>query len=121
MTEISRTEPPTTRAARYLWSLTRLCLGWTFLWPFLDKTFGLGHETTAAHAWIQGGSPSFGFLSGAAGPFAGLYQSIAGAGWVNWLFMLGLLGLAVVGAGNTLGFGRWWTQTSLVRRFSWLA
>ena len=32
-----------------------------------------------------------------------------------------LLGLAVVGAGNTLGFGRWWTQTSLVRRFPWLA
>ena len=156
--------------ARYLWALTRLSLGWTFLWPFLDKLFGLGHQTTSAHAWINGGSPSKGFLSGAIGPFAGIYQAIAGAGWVNWMFMIGLLGiavallfgigmqiaavsgavllvlmwsaslppqddvfmdnhliyalvllgLAVVGAGNTLGFGRWWTQTSLVRRFPWL-
>jgi len=31
-----------------------------------------------------------------------------------------LLGLALVGAGNTLGLGRWWTQTTLVRRFPWL-
>ena len=157
-------------AVPYLWALIRLALGWTFLWPFLDKLLGLGHQTTAAHAWIHGGSPSLGFLSGATGPFAGPYQSIAGAGWVNGLFMLGLLGiglalllgigvrvaavsgatllvlmwsaslppqddlfmdnhliyalvllaLAIVGAGNTLGLGRWWTQTSLVQRFPWL-
>ena len=25
-----------------------------------------------------------------------------------------------VGAGNTLGLGRWWTNTSLVRRHGWL-
>lgn len=25
--------------------VARLAMGWTFLWPFLDKTFGLGHET----------------------------------------------------------------------------
>ena len=156
--------------ARYVWALTRLALGWTFLWPFLDKMFGLGHQTTADHAWIHGGSPSLGFLSGATGPFAGIYQSIAGAGWVNVLFMFGLLaiavalllgigvrvaaiagstllvlmwsaslppqddifmdnhliyalvllGLAVVGAGKTLGLGQWWAQTSLVQRFPWL-
>ena len=33
----------------------RLCLGWTFLWPFMDKTFGLGHETASADAWLSGG------------------------------------------------------------------
>ena len=163
-------ERVTTTTTRYVWALTRLALGWTFLWPFLDKLFGFGHETTSAHAWINGGSPSFGFLSGSVGPFASFYQSIAGAGLVNWLFMLGLLGIAValllgigvriaavsgaillvlmwsaslppqddlfmdnhliyalaliglalVGAGNTLGLGRWWTQTALVRRFPWL-
>ncbi|HZR39843.1 MAG TPA: hypothetical protein VFB12_06995 [Ktedonobacteraceae bacterium] len=155
--------------ARSLWALTRLCLGWTFLWPFLDKLFGLGHKTTAAHAWINGGSPSKGFLSGSVGPFASIYHSIAGVGWVNWMLLgllgialallLGigmriaavagavllvlmwsaslppqddlfmdnhivyahvLLGLAVVGAGNTFGLGQWWSQTSLVRRFPWL-
>ena len=164
------TERTSTKAARYVWAITRLCMGWVFLWPFLDKMFGLGHETTAAHAWINGGSPSYGFLSGSVGPFAGIYQSIAGAGLVNWMFMIGLLciavalflgigvriaavsgavmvilmwsaslppqddlfmdnhiiyalvliGLALVGAGNTLGLGHWWTQTSLVRRFPWL-
>ena len=158
-------------ATPYVWAVTRLCLAWVFLWPFMDKLFGLGHETTGAHAWIRGGNPSLGFLSGATGPFAGLYQSIAGAGWVNWFFMLGLLGIGValllgigmriasisgavllvlmwsaslppqddifmdnhliyalvllglvlVGAGNTLGLGRWWTQTSLVRRYPWLS
>jgi thiosulfate dehydrogenase [quinone] large subunit len=153
--------------ARYLWALTRLSLSTVFLWAFFDKVFGLGHETSVDHAWINGGSPSAGFLGGAIGPFAGFYQSIAGAGWVDWIFMIGLigiglalllgigmriaavtgaimvvlmwsaslppsdhifmdnhivyalvlLGIAVVGAGNTIGLGSWWTGTSLVRRF----
>ena len=80
---------------RYLWAATRLCLGWTFLWPFLDKTFGLGHETARADAWISGGNPTEGFLSHSAGPFSSIYQSIAGAGVVNVLFMTGLLAIGV--------------------------
>lgn len=36
------------------------------------------------------------------------------------IYAIVLLGLAVVGAGNTLGFGRWWSETTLVRRFPWL-
>ena len=70
-------------------------LGWTFLWPFLDKTFGLGHETASADAWISGGNPTEGFLSHSAGPFSAIYQSIAGAGVVNVLFMAGLLAIGV--------------------------
>jgi len=47
-------------------------------------------------AWINGGSPTEGFLSfGTKGPFAGMYQSFAGAAWADWLFMLGLLGIGV--------------------------
>jgi thiosulfate dehydrogenase [quinone] large subunit len=80
---------------RYLWAATRLCLGWTFLWPFLDKTFGLGHETASADAWISGGNPTQGFLSHSAGPFSGIYQDIAGAGVVNVLFMVGLLAIGL--------------------------
>jgi thiosulfate dehydrogenase [quinone] large subunit len=80
---------------RYLSAAIRLCLGWTFLWPFLDKTFGLGHETASADAWISGGNPTEGFLSHSAGPFSGIYQSIAGAGVVNVLFMTGLLAIGV--------------------------
>lgn len=80
---------------RYVWAATRLALGWTFLWPFLDKTFGLGHETASADAWLSGGNPTKGFLSHSIGPFSGIYQDIAGAGVVNVLFMVGLLAIGV--------------------------
>jgi len=37
-----------------------------------------------------------GFLGHAVeGPFAGVYQNLAGAAWADWLFMLGLLGIGV--------------------------
>lgn len=80
--------------ARHVWALTRIGLGWIFLWAFLDKTFGLGFATESADAWVRGGSPTAGFLTfGTNGPFAGAFQSIAGAAWADWLFMVGLLGI----------------------------
>ncbi len=85
-------EPTTKKATRYLWAVTRLCISWIFRWPFLDKLFGLSHETTSTHAWINGESPTLGFLSGSVGPFAGIFQAIAGAGWLS---IIGLLGIAV--------------------------
>ncbi|WP_373321738.1 hypothetical protein [Micromonospora okii] len=91
------------RATRYLLAGIRIALGWTFLWAFLDKLFGLGHETAAKSAWINGGSPTKGFLAfGAAGPFKGLYSGIAGAAWADWLFMIGL---AAIGMALLLGIG----------------
>jgi thiosulfate dehydrogenase (quinone) large subunit len=88
---------------RYLLAGIRLALGWVFLWAFLDKMFGLGHETAAAKSWLNGGSPTKGFLGSAAkGPFAGFYHSIAGAGITNVLFMAALLG---VGVALILGIG----------------
>jgi thiosulfate dehydrogenase (quinone) large subunit len=78
-------------------------LGFTFLWAFLDKLFGLGHSTPSERSWLNGGSPTKGFLANSAdGPFAGLYQDIAGAAWADWLFMLGLL---AVGVALLLGIG----------------
>ena len=74
----------------------RLALGWTFLWAFLDKLFGLGHATPEDASWLNGGSPTEGFLSfAAAGPFKGSYNDIAGAAWADWLFMLGLAGIGI--------------------------
>jgi thiosulfate dehydrogenase [quinone] large subunit len=70
----------------------RLALSFTFLWAFLDKTFGLGFATVQAKAWIKGGSPTFGFLSNApVGPFADFFNSLAGVFWIDWVFMIGLL------------------------------
>ena len=83
-----------TTALSLVLGVTRLAMGWTFLWPFLDKTFGLGHETASADAWVNGGSPTSGFLGHATkGPFADFYQNMAGHAWADWLFMLGLLGI----------------------------
>ena len=88
--------PALSAAARYVFAGVRIALGWVFLWAFLDKLFGLGHETASKAAWIDGGSPTQGFLKfGASGPFTDFYHSIAGAGWADWLFMLGLLGIGV--------------------------
>ncbi len=80
---------------RYLWAVIRLGMAWTFLWPFFDKMFGLNHQTTTAQAWINGGNPTKGFLSGSVGLFSGIYTGIAGAGIVNVLFMAGLLGIGL--------------------------
>jgi thiosulfate dehydrogenase [quinone] large subunit len=74
----------------------RLAVGFEFLWAFLDKTFGFGYATSSAHAWIHGGSPTSGFLSGVnAGPFQGFFNGISGVAAIDWLFMLGLLGVGV--------------------------
>jgi thiosulfate dehydrogenase [quinone] large subunit len=167
----TRTETTTARATRYTFAGLRLALGWTFLWAFVDKVFGLGFATEEKAAWINGGHPTQGFLKFAAtGPFKDFYNSIAGAAWADWLFMTGLLGiglaltlgiglriaaaagttllvlmwtavlppennpfmddhliyagvlvtLALIGAGNTLGFGKAWAKLPIVQKAPWL-
>ncbi len=72
--------------------LLRLVMGFIFLWAFFDKVFGLGFSTATDKSWLQGGSPTTGFLSmGVKGPFASIFHSLAGVAVVDWLFMLGLL------------------------------
>jgi thiosulfate dehydrogenase [quinone] large subunit len=75
-----------------IFTVLRLTQGWIFLWAFFDKVFGWGYATKPAQAWINGGSPTAGFLSHA--PNA-LVHSLSGQLWVDWLFMLGLLGLGL--------------------------
>lgn len=76
-------------------AVARILLGVIFLWAFLDKLFGLGFATPAERAWLEGGSPTAGFLKGVEGPFAGLFNSLSGMPITDWLFMLGLLGIGV--------------------------
>ncbi|RIQ18223.1 DoxX family membrane protein [Jiangella rhizosphaerae] len=89
-------------ALQYVLAALRLALGWTFLWAFLDKTFGLGYATPAENAWIDGGSPTTGYLSGVEGPFGDFFNDLAGQTWADWLFMIGLLG---IGLALILGIG----------------
>ena len=89
-------ETPRHMAYRFMMAATRLALGWIFLWAFLDKTFGLGRATPSEGAWVDGGSPTEGFLANApTGPFADFYNDIAGAAWADWLFMIGLAGIGI--------------------------
>ena len=78
-------------------------MGFVFVWSFLDKLMGLGFNTEREAAWIEGGSPTTGFLQyGTQGPFKGFYSSMAGQPWADWLYMMGVLGLGIA---LTLGIG----------------
>lgn len=90
-----------TRGVRATLALLRICLGLLLLWAFADKLFGFGFATQPGAAWINGVSPTVGFLSHASrGPLVNVYHALAGQPVVDWLFMLGLLG---IGLGLTLG------------------
>lgn len=80
----------------------RIALGAVFLWAFLDKLFGLGFATPAERAWINGGSPTRGYLGSSHGPLGEAFQAIAGHAVTDALFMLGL---AAVGLALLLGVG----------------
>jgi thiosulfate dehydrogenase [quinone] large subunit len=118
------------RGARRVLAVLRLALGSIFMWAFLDKMFALGFATgrledgsidffAQGGAALNGGSPTFGFLSfGSRGPLASFWQGIAGDAWLNVLFLaaLGGLGLALllgIGmritavAGSLLMLGMW--------------
>ena len=89
----------TSASGRRTLAVLRIATGFIFLWAFLDKTFGLGYSTTRAQAWINGGTPSQGFLKSPAvvGPFKPFFAAIASP-TTDVLFMLGMLavGLAVI-------------------------
>ncbi len=81
---------------KYIWGLLRIGIGWIFFWAFIDKVFGLGFATIAGKGWIDGVSPTFGFLKFAAkGPFINFYQGLAGNPIIDWLFMAGCLGIGI--------------------------
>lgn len=81
-----------------VWSwvaVSRILLGLVFLWAYFDKLLGLGFATTSAKAWVNGGSPTTGFLSHVEGPFADFFTALAGNSVIDVLFMAGLLGIGV--------------------------
>ncbi|MFC4630077.1 hypothetical protein ACFO6V_17635 [Promicromonospora alba] len=98
----SATTVTSTAVARYSFAGVRLLLAVEFLWAFGDKLFGWGLGTPTERAWINGGSPTEGYLGGVEGPFAGFFGSLAGNAVIDWLFMLGLLG---IGLALALGIG----------------
>jgi thiosulfate dehydrogenase (quinone) large subunit len=110
----------TTTAARAL-AVLRIATGFVFLWAFLDKTFGLAYSTPTDRAWINGGSPTNGFLSHVeVGPFQSIAHTIAGTWWADTLFMTGM---AAVGIALIAGIGLRVAAASgaLIMAMMWLA
>jgi len=116
------TDVATAGSSRFGWlmlSITRIGLGFVFLWAFLDKLIGLGFATcrTTADdasftiatmcekAWLQGGHVTEGYLvygGNPNSPFHDFFVNLGGDRWTDWPFMLGLLG---VGLALMLGIG----------------
>lgn len=119
----------TSTASRAL-AVLRIVTGLVFLWAFLDKTFGLHYSTATANSWINGGSPTKGFLGSVEiGPFQSLFHSMAGTWYADWLFMLGMLGIglalvagvavrAAAVAGVVLLAGMWFAEFPLAQHTS---
>jgi len=125
-----------TRVMNYVWGVLRLLMGWTFLWAFLDKAFGLGFSTgrdvetgvivfNGSDAWINGGSPTAGVLGFAVkGPFKGFIQSVTGyqmgatgptaSAWIDWVFMLSML---LIGTALLLGI---FTRLAAIGGAAWM-
>lgn len=76
-------------------AVSRVLMGWMFFWPFLDKMFGLGHETPAGMGLIDGVSPSSFVNLVADGWFKDFFISIGGNPATDFLLMAGLLLIGV--------------------------
>jgi thiosulfate dehydrogenase (quinone) large subunit len=78
-------------------AVSRIAIGFIFLWAFLDKTFGLGFTTPSERAWINGGTPAQGYLGNLPPeqPLAETFQSLFLNSFGDIIFMAGLLGIGV--------------------------
>ena len=100
-------------------SVTRIALGFVFLWAFFDKLLGLGFSTCRKvaedasfsidafcdKAWINGGHVTEGYLvygGNPNSPFNDFFVDLGGQRWTDWIFMVGLLG---IGLALMLGIG----------------
>ncbi len=112
-------------------SLTRIAIGFVFLWAFLDKLIGLGFATCRTVAddgsfsiaamcdksWLNGGHVTEGYLvygGNPNSPFHDFFVNLGADRWTDWAFMLGLLAVGValmLGIGTKLGA---WAGTALL-------
>jgi len=121
-TQAAPTQAPALTGHKVGWvflSLTRIAIGFVFLWAFFDKLLGLGFATcrTVAEdgtytiqalcdkAWVNGGHVTEGYLVYGGNPNSPFHQFFVDLGaqrWTDWIFMIGLL---AIGAALMLGIG----------------
>lgn len=78
----------------------RTLIGWHFLYE--------GYYKIMSPAWSRGGGPlqqwtSAGYLRGASGPLAGLFQRMVNAGWTPWIDRTMKIALLLIGLSLILG------------------
>ncbi len=115
------TTPAVTSLAARLFAVLRVSVGFVFLWAPLDKTFGWGYSTGSEKAWINGGSPTKGFLGSIdQGPFASMFNNMAGNTLVDILFIFGMIavGVALI-AGVAMNLAA--VGASIIMLMMWLA
>jgi len=104
-------------------SLTRIAIGFVFLWAFFDKLLGLGRSTCLTvsddgtaystdflcdKAWVSGGHVTEGYLVYGGNPNSPFHQFFVNLGaqrWTDYIFMLGLLAIGfalMAGVGTKL-------------------
>jgi len=89
-----------TRAQSISLIVLRTLVGWHFLYEAYFKIM--------SPAWSRGGGPltpwtSAGYLQGASGPLAGIFQRLVNAGWTVWLDRGVKVTLLVIGVSLILG------------------
>lgn len=101
--DLTRANAVSSTTGRRVLATLRLATGFIFLWAFIDKLLGLGFSTPTERAWINGGTPSQGFLNSPAvvGPLKPFFAAIASP-TTDVLFMLGML---AIGVAVMLGIG----------------
>lgn len=124
VTAPSAAEAPTitvSALAAKIFAVLRVATGFIFLWAALDKIFGWHYSTAGEKAWINGGSPTKGFLSSIdQGPFASMFNHMAGHTVFDILFVAALLGVGVaVIAGVALRVAA--VSGALLMAMMWLA
>lgn len=153
----------------FIFGIQRFMIGFMLFWGFLDKMFGLGFPTEPGSGFIDGGSPTEGFLIYASnGTFGWLFEPMIDiSGFIDivilvtmfglgicmilgickklssiggilmffifylavypisddpvfdyhLIYILALLGVLFTDSCTSVGFGRWWKETGLVKRF----
>ena len=101
--DLTKANAVSSTTGRRVLATLRLATGFIFLWAFIDKLLGLGFSTPTERAWINGGTPSQGFLNSPAvvGPLKPFFAAIASP-TTDVLFMLGML---AIGVAVMLGIG----------------
>ena len=89
----------------FVFGILRIMIGLMLLWAFFDKLFGLGYPTPSGMGYLDGGSPTEGFLMMASnGTFGWLFKPMVDIHQVlDVLIIVSMLGLSI---GLILGIGK---------------